>query len=244
MLPRWRLTSSRKNASSSAHQDSSRAASMYSPPASGGASPASRGSSPVGAGTSTRAPRSSMSPIPQTRATNSRAKSRKNPSAGGSGVETSTAPRWKSPAAVPWAKAPAIAAAGSGSSGGASGLSRIRSCPDGETASVSRRSIAGGYGASPAAEATGRDRRRTEVTSPRGCRAGGREAPIPRDEVVARSADPVKNGATAGRSPRIPNHHHHRARSAWRGVGMAAFRGKSRETPPVSHRVHRHARCW
>ena len=93
MLPSWRLTSSRKNASSPAHQDSSRAASTYSAPASGGASLASRASSPDGAGMSTCALRSSMSPIAQIRATNSRAKSRKNPSAGGSGVETSTAPR-------------------------------------------------------------------------------------------------------------------------------------------------------
>lgn len=79
----------------------------------------------------------------QSRATKSRAKSRKKPSAGGSGVETSTAPRWKSPAAVLAAKAPANVSATLGSSDGASGSSTRRSRPEGETASVSRRSIEG-----------------------------------------------------------------------------------------------------
>ena len=93
----------------------------------------------------------------QSRATKSRAKSRKNPSAGGSGVETSTAPRWKSPAAVPAAKAAAIASAGLGSSDGASGFSRRRSRPEGETASVSRRSIEGSRATSPAMATPGLD---------------------------------------------------------------------------------------
>ena len=77
----------------------------------------------------------------QSRATKSRAKSRKNPRSGGSGVDTSTAPRWNSPGAVPSAKAAAIVPAGLASSGGASGLSRRRSRPEGETASASRRTL-------------------------------------------------------------------------------------------------------
>jgi hypothetical protein len=80
----------------------------------------------------------------QSRAMKSRAKSRKKPSAGGSEVETSPAPRWNSPAAVPAANAAAIVSAGFGSSAGASGLLRRRSRPEGETASVACRSIDAG----------------------------------------------------------------------------------------------------
>ena len=126
-------------------------------PRSGALRRASRSRVSGGTGTATWARCSSRSPTAQSRVTKSRAKSRKNPSAGESGVETSAAPRWKSPAAGPTAKAAAMAVAGSGSSAGASGSSRRRSRPEGETAGARRRSARGRPGAVTGHDATGAD---------------------------------------------------------------------------------------